>query len=383
VSKKIAVLGGGHGGCTMAADLSMGGHEVNLFELPEFSASIEPIQQKGGLDIIARKPGGNDFQLPGGGKTGFAKISGKITTNIEEAVKDTELIMLVVPSFGRDRFVQELGKHLEDGQIVVVWPGYFGAMRCAKILDDMGVKKDITICETESLIYATKKTGLTRILTKDKKDRLMCATFPAIRTEETIERLQEVFPAVVPAKNVLVTTLQNCNIVLHPPSALLNLYRVERKFFPYFEDMGGPFIRAYDITPGMAGVMEAMDEERHALAQRLGVDIMTLKESLEAYYHAEGEDLYETVLNCPPYQKQVAPTSLDHRYVAEDIPFGLVPVASLADQLQQPVPTIKGLIAIACAETKNNYWDMGLTAEKLGLAGKSAQQIMDWVNLGS
>ena len=380
--EKIAVLGAGHGGCTMAADLSMAGYQVNLYEHPDVAQNLEPIQEKGGIDIIAQTPAGVDFQLPAGGKTGFAKITGKITSDMQEAIKDVELIMLVVPGFAREKFIQELGKYLEDGQTIVVWPGYFGAVRCAKLLADMGVKKDVTICETESLIYATKKTGPAQVLTKGKKDRLLCAAFPATRTQETVKRLQGIFSALVPAKNVLETTIANLNPILHPPSVVCNLYRVERKFYPYFEDIGGPFIRSYDVTPGMAGVMESVDNERIAIAEKLGLKVLSLKETLHAFYHAVGKDLYETVLNCSPYQKQAAPTSLNHRYVTEDIPFGLVPFASLADQLQIPAPTIKGVVALACAETRQNYWETGLTVEKLGLAGKSVQEIVNWVTNG-
>lgn len=366
----------------MASDLSMGGYDVNLYELPEFKDNLKPIQERGGLEVVAQTPAGVNFYLPGGGKSGFAKITGKITTDIKDAIENVELIMLVVPSYARDVFIQKAARYLQNGQTIVVWPGYFGAARCAKSLTDMAVKKDITICETESLIYATKKTSPTKVLVKGKKDRLLCGVLPANRTEGTVERLQKIFSALVPAKNVLESTLANCNPVLHPASVILNLYRVERKFYPYFEDIGGPFIRSYDITPGMAGVMEAIDNERLNLAKKLGIDLLSLVDTMKAFYHAAGEDVYDIILNCSPYQKQAAPTSLNHRYVTEDIPFGLVAFASLGDQIQVPTPTIKGLVAIASAEKGENYWQTGLTIDKLGLAGKSTQEIIDWANKG-
>ena len=46
---KFAVLGAGNGGHAMAADLTLQGFTLNMFELPQFKESIKPIQEKGGI----------------------------------------------------------------------------------------------------------------------------------------------------------------------------------------------------------------------------------------------------------------------------------------------------------------------------------------------
>lgn len=380
--KKIAILGAGHGGHAMSAELSQVGYEVNLYEHPDVADNLKPIIEKGGINLIAHTPAGEPLELPAGGKTGFVKITGKVTSDMKEAVEDVNLIMLVVPSHVRESFIRLLAPHVEDGQVIVVWPGYFGALLVAKVLKDMGVEKDVTICETESLIYTCKKTGPAQIFVKGKKEKMLVAAFPASRNESILGNLKKIFPKFLTAQNVLETTLTNVNPPLHPQSILLNMYRVERKFYPYFEVMGGPFYSSYDITPGMARVMEAVDKEKIALGEKFGLKIVSMKDTLFAFYGATGKDLYETILNCYAYQIQMPPTSLQHRYVAEDVPFALVPFASLGDQLGVPVPTIKGMAAIACAATDNDYWSKGLTMEKLGLAGKTAEEIIEYVNTG-
>jgi len=379
--KKIAILGAGHGGHAMSAELSQVGYEVNLYEHPDVADNLKPIIEKGGINLIAHTPAGEPLELPAGGKTGFVKITGKVTSDMKEAVEGVDLIMLVIPSHVRESFIRLLAPHVEEGQVIVVWPGYFGALLVAKVLKDMGVEKDVTICETESLIYTCKKTGPAQIFVKGKKEKMLVAAFPSSRNESILGNLKKIFPKFLAAQNVLETTLANVNPPLHPQSILLNMYRVERKFYPYFEVMGGPFYSSYDVTPGMAGVMEAVDKERIALGKKVGLKIATLKDTLKAFYGATGKDLYETILNCYAYQAQTGPTSLQHRYVAEDVPFALVPFASLGDQLGVPVPTIKSMAAIACAATGNDYWSKGLTMEKLGLAGKTAEEIMDYVNI--
>lgn len=378
--KKIAILGAGHGGHVMSAELSQVGYEVNLYEHPDVADNLKPIIEKGGINLIAHTPAGEPFELPAGGKTGFVKITGKVTSDMKEAVEGVDLIMLVVPAHVRESFTRLLAPYLEDGQTIVVWPAYFGAILVAKVLKDMGVEEDVTICETQSLIYACKKTGPAQVFVKGKKDKLSFAVLPVSRTVEMTKHLKKIYPQLVPVQNVLETTLLNGNPALHPQSILLNMYRVERKFFPYFEEIDGPLCRSYDVTPGMAGVMEAVDREKIALGEKFGLKIPTIKDNLKACYGAIGKDLYEALLNCYPYQAQTAPTSLQHRYVAEDIPFALVPFAFLGDQIGVPVPTIKGMVAIACAATKIDYWSKGLTMEEVGLAGKTIDEIVKYVN---
>jgi opine dehydrogenase len=75
----------------------------------------------------------------------------------------------------------------------------------------------------------------------------------------------------------------------------------------------------------------------------------------------------------------MAPQSLTHRYVSEDIPYGVVPVASLGESLRIPTPTARALIHIASVVNQADYWREGITVEKMGLAGLSAGEIRDFV----
>lgn len=43
-SLKIAIIGGGNGALTMAGDLSIKGHEVRLYEDPQFFAKLGDIR---------------------------------------------------------------------------------------------------------------------------------------------------------------------------------------------------------------------------------------------------------------------------------------------------------------------------------------------------
>ena len=376
---KIVVLGAGYGGLAMAADLSMAGYKVNLFDLPEFSKNLEPVIEKGGIDVIARTPRGEEFQLPGGGKTGFAKITGKITSNIKEAIEGVDLIMVVVHGYKRERYIKEFAPYLQNGQTMIIWFAYCGATRVVKILKDMNINKKITICETDSLIYASKLIHPGGVVITGVKEKCLFASFPSKRSIEILKELNKIYPQVKPVKNILETSIANTSAQVHSCSTLLNLYRVERKFYPYFDSIGGPLCSNYDITPGMANVINEVDKERINLGKGLGFELVNMKEQLKEWYGTQGKDLYETILNCYPYYMQSAPTSLQHQYIIDDVPFGLVPFISLGEKINVKMPITRAIISLACAATKKNFWSEGLTCEKLGLNNMTEQGITEYV----
>jgi len=382
--QKIAVLGAGHGGYAIAADLSMAGYMVNVYELPEFyNANLKPIIEMGGIEVIARTPGGKEFILPAGGKSGFTKITGEITSDIKVALEGVDLILLVVPSFGRERFIKKMKPYLKDGQTIVVFPGFFGAIQCKKILNDMGCEKQINICETESLHYICKRIGSAKVLVKAKKNQMLFSVFPAKRTNKLLKEIQKIYPQMIPAKNVLETTLANNNPVVHPQSILLNMHMVERKLFPFHDTIDGGLCRNYAVTQGMARVMEGIDREKVALGEKLDLKIMKMRDAIKMYYGIEGKNLYESIYNCFAYHTQLAPTSINHRYVTEDVPYGLVPFVSLGDQIDVPVPTIKAMATIGSTATGMDFWNNGMTMKKLGLESKSVEELKMYVENGS
>ena len=85
--RKITIIGGGNGGFAAAADLTIRGHEITLYELPDFRNGLAEVIEKGGIELET---------LPSNGlKGGFAKIH-KITFDIEEALKASDIVFVIV-----------------------------------------------------------------------------------------------------------------------------------------------------------------------------------------------------------------------------------------------------------------------------------------------
>ena len=118
-----------------------------------------------------------------------------------------------------------------------------------------------------------------------------------------------------------------------------------------------------------------MDAERCAVAAAFGIRATTAREWLATAYGAEGSTLYEAVQANRAYAGIKAPDSMQHRYIWEDVPASLVPMASLGDQVGVETPAIKNIIHLASLIHGVDYWASADTADRLGLAGWNAPAI--------
>ena len=125
----------------------------------------------------------------------------------------------------------------------------------------------------------------------------------------------------------------------------------------------------------VARVLENLDKERLDVAAALGFKAMSAKNWLYTAYSATGKDLYEAIQDNPGYLGIKAPDRLHHRYIDEDVPMSLVPLASIGEMLKVETPTIKFIIHIASLMRGIDFWKVGRTVDKLGIKGLSIKEI--------
>ena len=82
--KKIAVLGGGNGAHTMAAEFTLRGHTVNMYEMPQFKDNMKKVFETG--KIKAK-----------GVFNGVAQLN-LVTDDIAQAVEGCRYICIVAPA---------------------------------------------------------------------------------------------------------------------------------------------------------------------------------------------------------------------------------------------------------------------------------------------
>jgi len=356
VSKKqarFAVLGAGHGGLAMAGHLAVMGFKVNLWNRsPE---RIEHVRLRGGIEV--------EGEVEGFGVPALA------TSDISRAVRGADIIMIVVPAHAHAELADRLSTHLQSGQFVVLNPGRTGgALEFSHILKKKKCKAKVVIAETQSLIYISRHLEPTRAHIFQIKNEVPLAALPVHRTPDVLDALHSAFPQFVAGDNVLKTSLDNIGAIFHPAVTLLNAARIESTHgdFEYYLE---------GTTPAVAQVLAKLDEERIAVATALGIHAHRAKEWLYEAYNSTGSTLYEAIQSTPGYKGVRAPASIRHRYIFEDVPMSLVPIASLGDHLKVPVPTIKAVIHLASLMTGQDFWKTGRTIERMGLSNLSVRDI--------
>jgi opine dehydrogenase len=360
-SMKVAVLGGGNASHTISADLALKGLTVNLFEMEQYASSMRQVFETG------------EIEISGVAGSGIAHLN-MVTNDITKAVEDVEVIFLPLPGFTIAPYSQLLADHLEDGQMVVIMPGSLSALEFLTGIRSYGCKKNVLVAETGGLPFATRLVAPGKVKTFHIRALMGLATVPGNRCLEVYEKIKAYYPF-QPRKTVVETGLAHLTPLLHPVGTLLNAGRIERshgEFYMYEEGM----------TPGVVRVAEAVDRERLAIGAKMGIKLPTgVDMMVESAYGPRGT-LWESVNGSAGLTPVKGPDSLSSRYLTEDVPFGLVPWASLGNAVGVDTPTMDALITIGGAIMGVNPWESGRNLKKMGLDGMSLTQLLAYLERG-
>jgi opine dehydrogenase len=317
---------------------------------------------------------GIDLESYDGGPRGFARLA-CVTSDMAEALAEAQVIMVVVPSSAHADVAVAAAPHLKDGQIIVLHPGRtLGAVEFVKALKDCGCKADVTVAEAETFIYASRSEGPAQSRIFRIKEAVPIAALPSSRTAQVLDALAPAYPQFIDGVSVLHTGMNNMGAIFHPALTLLNAGRIESTHGDFEFYIEG-------VTPSVARVLEVLDRERVTVAAALGIRARTAMEWLKLAYDATGDDLNEAIHNQSGYFGIKAPSTLNHRYIFEDVPMSLVPIASLGQNYGVSVRGMDSIIRLACVIHRTDYWRRGRTAEKLGInqlsVGELTQFVMD------
>lgn len=353
----VCIIGAGNGGIAMAGHLGLKGHHVHLYTRDATKARA--ISRRGGITIT-------------GAVNGFGRVR-RATTHIATAIEGARVIMVTTPASAHAAVARALTPHLQRHQVVLLNPGRTGgALQVRRIFRAAG--KNNVVAEAQTFIYASRAETPTQGHIYDVKRAVPVAALPAHRTDAVLRRLGRLYPEFMPARTVLETSFANIGAIFHPAPLILNASKVEN---------GVPFDYYHEgITPSVATLMECIDAERLAVAAALDVPTISATEWLAAAYNAHGANLYDAIHDNASYRGIKAPRSLNHRYITEDVPTGLIPIASFGRHLHIPTPYTDSLIHMACGITGVDYWQRGRTLDSLGLAHMNAQEIQLYVNTG-
>jgi len=354
---KIAVLGSGNGGCAVAFDCAVHKHSVRLFDFDTFPANIKAVQEQGGI-------------YAEGVLEGFAAIE-YAGHDIEEALSDVDVVYAVGPAYSTRPFAEACKPFLREGQFVIVCPGScMGSVEFKNGAQLSLQSEDIIVAETSTLPYAVRivEPGRIHVFLK-VKGGLFVTAVPSRNTPQVTEKIIDVYPAMAAAKNVLQTSLQNGNPVIHPVITLLNTALIERTKgdFLFYEE---------GVTPAVGRLIKAIDQERMAIGRALNVEVIP-EPDLGYMQGYMAEPTYDRgYAKAPGFRGIKAQRGLDYRYFHEDVGYGLVFWQSLAEQVGVETPHISAVIRLASVMVGQDYLSQGKrTIKSLGLAGYTAGEL--------
>ena len=351
--KKIAILGAGNGGCAAAADLTLRGFQVRLFSRSE-STTVK-LAKLGEIELV---------------EGGVSKKAAPffLSPHLPPVVQGVDLIVVTTPAVGHEYLAKGIANYLADGQKILLNPGHTGgALHFANLLRQAGCKAEVQLCETVTLTYICRMPQFGRVEVYRRTTNLRCAAFPGRLTAALLPEIHSVFANVVPAANVMETGFSNINAIMHPAGMLGNAGWIEKT--------GGDFLYYREgVTPAIGAWIDAVDRERLEIVRALGLTPLRFVEIFHqaGLTTAEARDsgsAYEAIHNSEPNFTIKAPPALDHRYIHEDVGYGLVPMAEVGKLLGVETPVMDSLIALASTALGTDFRGQGLTLEKMGLAG--------------
>jgi opine dehydrogenase len=284
--------------------------------------------------------------------------------------------MVVVPSSAHASLAANMAPHLKDGQIIILHPGRTcGAIEFDKVLRDSGCEAKFIVAEAETFIYASRAEGPAQARIFRIKEAVPLAALPASKTSLVLEAIEPAYPQFIDGADVLHTGLNNMGAIFHPAITILNAGRIEATHgdFQFYID---------GVTPSVAHILEVLDRERVTVASALGIRARTSLEWLQLAYDTQGGNLHEAILNQPGYYGIKAPRSLRHRYIFEDVPMSLVPMAALGMRYGVSVRGMDSMIRLANFVHHTDYWRRGRTLDRLGIEQYSVSELVAFVREG-
>jgi opine dehydrogenase len=356
---KVAVAGGGAGGAAAVAELVVAGHEVRFWS--RSPTTLAPFQAQGGVAYEGTL--GDGLARP--------KL---MTCNLAEAIEAADVVLVCLPTFAHGEVARALAN--AGAKVpVVLNPGHTGgALELRQTFMTMEAEPP-PIAEFSTLTFVARKYTPQRVTITGTAKSVRLAALP--HGEAASAAAQELFRGATIAPDVLACDLANVNMVLHVPGAILAAAWVEAT-------RGDLTFYVQGMTPGVARLMQALDEERRLVARSFGHDLPSLIDEMKAIGTVEASvrdvtDLVTAIASGEANRRIKAPDSLAHRYYREDFAYGLLPFTVLANIAEVEVPTASSFLRIAQTLLGVNFAEYGRTADRMGIAGLDQESLLELV----
>lgn len=360
---KMAIIGCGHGGQALAADLTHRGCEVALYAHPNYPSAIRTIASKGGIKCQ-------------GLLNGFIPIA-KATTDMEEAVTGSQYIFMVLPSYAHEPMFIELLPYIKPGQTVVTLAANFASLIYRKLLERTHKTFGIDIIDVASLPYVCRADNKGGVEIIAVKKQLAAASLPNSVINKHLDILGPIFSCpLIAYENVLSLGMNITSGITHPAITLLNAGRIGKgkETFYFYRD---------GVTPEIAYLLEQLDHERMSIGERLGLKMHSYLDLMAEYYDKRYGSIYEFFRESEAHNAlPLCPSSIQERYITQDVACLLVTWFCLGKFLGAKSDVLGNLISLASTLNKTNYLRTGNNLARLNLHERTLDEIKKYIKHG-
>ncbi|MGI9451195.1 MAG: NAD/NADP octopine/nopaline dehydrogenase family protein [Geminicoccaceae bacterium] len=251
-----------------------------------------------------------------------------IASEAAELAADSSVILIALPAYGHKAVFDALAPYVRDDHTVLISShASFGALYLSKLLSARGVSPPIVAWGTTA-VTARQKTGA-RVAINTIRSKIDIATIPPRDSATALTVSRRLFgERFVERDGLLAIALSNLNPQNHMGIALGNMTRMEQ---------GEVWSQGQNVTPNVGRLLEALDNERLAIADGLGLSVRTIFEHFHLSFHVPVASISD--MNQEMHREGrggTGPASADSRYVTEDVPYGLLPTVKLGEMTGQP-----------------------------------------------
>ncbi|MHA1291883.1 MAG: NAD/NADP octopine/nopaline dehydrogenase family protein [Promethearchaeota archaeon] len=341
---RFCVIGAGSGGRAFAAYLASKGYSISLYN--RSYSRIADIKKMGGIHAH-------------GALEGFFPID-LITQNLNEAVNNADVILVVTPASAHKSIAKQIAPFLKHEQMILLNPGRtFGAVEFRHIIENKRGHFSLLIAETQTLLFTCRALKDNSVNILKIKETVNFASFPDNHVYRVHDILARVFPQLNPIDNYLEVTLNNIGMLLHPAITLFNAGMIDiGKSFKFYNE---------GATSKICQILELIESEINKVFSKLGLQNYNFEKWAKKSYGIKAKSLYEAIQKIDAYKPVNAPDELITRYLTEDVPTGLVPIFSLASFLNIQTPTIEAIIYFTSILCGTEFKKTGRTIQKLEL----------------
>jgi opine dehydrogenase len=347
----VGVVGTGPTACALACYLSEQGHEVHL--LVHSNRRRAWIDRTRGRFVVT------------GAWSGERTIAGFGDDPAAFAARvDTIFLATVVLEY--PAVVALLAPHVRASHRVVLFSSKLcGSVHVARMLAAHGAPA-VPVVETDALFACRIRDDDSLFVLGQKQWTLFSAPTRS-ETARALPWFRDHFPTLGAAENVIQRGLTDFGAFSHVTIMVANMNRISR---------AEPFLFYHEaLTEQTIVVLEEVEAEMRALAAAYGATLLPMAQLLERYYGCEPRDLLTAMRTVPTYRHAVAPTSLRHRFLREDIACTVGLEQELARVAGVPTPTIDAVVHLANLLLGEDLRRGGRDLAALGWDGLSAADI--------